>query len=626
MAGAAADPDPDLQRGLALLNEGRASSALEALNGYALRCRCSEGELLRGRALLELERPQSALEAFRTALQLEPSLLAARLHAVLALERLGRWEEASVELELALAGPALPDSLRGTLAERRAANGERQRLQRAGARHPPPRRLGDKVNSPADDFMPLLSADGRRLSFTSNRPGGLDPLGRAGVHREDFWTCLRTPGGEWGTARLLDPPFNTVTSEGSGTLSADGRLFVFSACGRPEGAGDCDLFLAEWTGSDWTPPRPLTDVNGPGWDSQPALAPDGTWLLFASDRPGGQGGRDLWIARRQADGGYGDPLNAGGVLNTAGHEAGPFLHADGHSLYFSSDGRVGFGGLDLFHSRLDGEGRWSPPVNLGPPFSTLEPDLGFCLSADGATTLFSSRRDGRPDLDLYESRAPSCCPPDPMIALTGKVMELGSGRPLAARLRLEGLEQASERAELRCGEDGSFTLLAGSGPHLLFADAPEHLFSCLPVILGSTPTRATGEGKAWTVAAEDTLVVWLSPLLPGAHTVLPMVRFAFDRAELQPEGLPVLEHTRDWLLSHPEAQVELRGHTDDVGGDAYNLELSLRRALAVKVWLVAAGIPETKIQTLGRGRREPLSPGTDEASRSANRRTELWLR
>ncbi len=612
--------DPDLQRGLACLNSGQAQQALAALTTYAQRCRCAEGEFLTGRALLEFERPQSALVAFQAALALDPRHLPARLHATLALEKLERWEEAARELRLALAAD-LADSLRRDVEQRLMADGERHKLQQAGARLPAPRRLGDKVNSPADDFMPLLSLDGRHLWFTSNRPGGLDPQGRGCVFREDFWRSERT-GPDWGTARLVDPPFNTAGSEGSGSFSADGRLFVFSACGRPSG-GDCDLFLSEWTAGGWSLPRPLARLNSPGWESQPALAPDGTWLLFASDRPGGLGGQDLWLARRDADGQFGAPQNAA-PLNTAGQEAGPFLHADGYDLYFSSDGRIGFGGLDLFHSRLAPDGSWSAPRNLGPPFSTAQPDLGLCLSADARTALFSSRRDARPDLDLYESQVPACCPPDPVFQLTGRVVDAASGRPLAARVKLESLEPGnSTPGERLCDADGLFTCVLVGGRHLLFADAPDHLFACQPVLAGEA-ARTDGGPKSWRASA-DTLLVRLQPLEAGAHLALPMVRFAFNRAELRPDGLPVLEQVLAWLQARPGTPVELRGHTDDVGSDLYNLELSQRRAQAVKDWLVARGVPEMQISTRGLGMREPLRTEAGEAARAANRRTELWL-
>lgn len=487
------------------------------------------------------------------------------------------------------------------------------------------KRLSDKVNSPSDDYLPWLSLDGLLLGFTSNRPGGLDPTGRAGVFREDLWLSRREPGGPWSAARLWEGPANTSGSEGSGSLSADGRLLVFSACDRLGGAGDCDLFLMEWTGAGWGEPRPLAAVNGPQWDSHPALAPDGSWLVFASDRPGGQGGRDLWISRRGADGAFGTPEPGGPVLNTAGHEAGPFLHADGRSLYFSSDGRPGLGGLDLFFSRGDGRGGWSVPIHLDPPFNTPQPDLGLSLTVDGRTAVFSSRVEGRPDLDLVESPAPPCCLPDPALLVHGRLLQAGSGLPLDGEVKLVPLDKAAPGSYRTLARQGDFTLAPTRIRWLLTAQAPGHLFTTLTLdfkVAGHA--RQAGD---LTPAAGDTLVVWLQPLEAGAELTLRGVEFAFNRWDLAASSLPALEAMRDWLLEHPGFQAELRGHTDDVGTDAWNDELSLRRAGAVRDWLAAQGVPISDLQVSGAGRREPLVPGRDAASRARNRRTELrWLK
>lgn len=487
------------------------------------------------------------------------------------------------------------------------------------------KRLSDKVNSPSDDYLPWLSLDGLTLGFTSNRPGGLDPLGRAGVYREDLWTARLEPGGPWSPATLLPGPINTIGSEGSGSISADGRLLLFSACGRPDGAGDCDLYLSEWTTGGWGQPRPLAEINSPHWDSHPALAPDGSWLLFASDRPGGMGGRDLWLSRRSEDGRFLPPAPAGPVLNTPGNEAGPFLHADGRSLYFSSDGRPGLGGLDLFFSRGDGHGGWSAPVHLDPPFNTPQPDLGFCLTVDGRTALFSSRVEGRPDLDLVESPAPPCCLPDPALLVHGRLLQVGSGLPLDGEVKLVPLDDATPAPFRTFARDGHFTLAPTRIRCLLSAQAPGHLFTTLTVDFHE-PGRQRNPGDL-SPSPGDTLVVWLQPLLPGAELALRGVEFAFNRWDLANSSLPALEAIREWLLEHPGFQVELRGHTDDVGTDSWNDELSLRRAGAVRDWLEAQGVPISDLQASGAGRREPLVPGRDAASRALNRRTELrWLK
>jgi len=409
---------------------------------------------------------------------------------------------------------------------------------------PVPRRLDDHVNSPDDEYLPHLSPDGRRLTFTSNRPGGLDWEGRAGLHREDLWESEWQPEGGWSPAALLAGAVNTPQPEGSVSVRADGREMVFGACDRATGLSGCDLYLSSLTENGWSAGVPLAALNGPGWDSQPALSADGRLLIFASDRPGGLGGSDLWLSARDSLDAFGPPLNLGAPVNSSGNEAGPFLHLDGSSLYFSSDGHGGLGGLDLFFSRRGEAGSWSEPVNLGPPLSTEHPDLGLCVAADGRRAVFSSRRGGRPDLDLYETRLPDCCPAQPVLLLGGN----------------EGQEAVTLKP---------------------------------------------------------------APLRPGESVTLGALRFDLDRSELRPEGLPLLQQLAELLAARPELRIELRGHTDDQGDAHHNLELSLRRAQAVKDWLAAAGIDPARIEANGAGNREPLFPGRDEAARAANRRTEL---
>ena len=595
--------DGDVQlrdRGLALLHARSLDEALASFEGYEASCQCAEGAFLTGRALLELERPQSAAAAFQRTLQQEPGHDAARLHLARAWERLGLHAKADSLLRTASSTAARGDAIPiGQVVAGMGPDAPRVK----------PKVLPGRVNSPSDDFLPWQSLDGEQLLFTSNRPGGLDPTGRAGLFREDLWQSRRLPDGSWESARLLER-LNTQASEGGASQSADGRLLVFGACDRPLAPAGCDLLLSQWLGESWSPPQSIELVNSSWWESQPALSAEGRWLIFASNRPGGLGGRDLWLSQMDSLGSFGQPVNLGAPVNSPGEEAGPFLHADGRSLYFSSDGHEGLGGLDLFLSRLGEDGRWSAPVNLGSPFSTKDPDLGLCLDASGRRALFSSRREGQ-DLDLFEAILPECCPAEARRLLRGRVVEEGSGRPLSARVRLEPLlgpqpEWCSQEADAL----GRFTLVAPEGDGLLFADHPGHLYAC-----------------RWIQGSQhDSLLVELTPLGPGKRMVLESIHFAFNEAKLPDHAHRVLEPLRRLLDQHGELIAELRGHTDDVGSARHNRELSLRRAQAVGAWLVAHGVQKEQITCMGAGASEPLIPGENEAARASNRRTELWLR
>lgn len=620
------------QEGLALLADGDARRALASFTAWEDDCRCAEGAFLVGRALFELERPESAIEAFQRALSLEPGYRPALFHLSLALERVGRYGEAADRMAQWLAasrGAAAGDSLRSATDRRMKLNRERQRIAEYSAANPAPERLGDKVNSAADDYMPVLRLDGRALAFTSNRAGGWDRSGRGEVYREDFWTSDRIGPGpkDWSPARLLEGALNGPESEGAGSLSGDGRQLVFSACSRSDGLGDCDLYEARLSGGGWSAGRNLgAAVNGPSWDSHPALSADGDRLIFASNRPGGLGGSDLWICERLDGGGWGAPVNLGAPINTEGAENGPYLHADGRSLYFSSDGHPGFGGQDIFYSRQRPDGTWSEPANLGPPICTPEPDLGFTVSADATQSYFSSRRDGWESLDLYRCAVPACCRPDPAWLLAGRVVDEADGHPLEARLRLETL--AGNRPawdELRSATDGSFAFPLTAGDFLLFVSAPEHLFASWLIRAGEPGEADQGLAILHLNGIEDSLRVELAPLEAGALAGLDHLLFDFDRATIRPESLPVLEQVLALLQENPGLRIELHGHTDDVGTEAYNQVLSERRATAVRDWLLARGIPPDRLATRGFGESEPVDPAKNDVARQRNRRTEILV-
>lgn len=260
-----------------------------------------------------------------------------------------------------------------------------------------PENMGAAVNSADDEYMPTLSADGRMLLFTR--------YNRA-TRQEDFYYC-RLIDGKWGKAVRMAEPVNSDQNEGSGCLSQDGRMLFFTACDRKDGAGRCDLYIAYRKGAGWSRPQNLGPaINTGGWESQPCLSIDGKSLFFASDRKGGQGGIDIWMSRL-VEGQWTTPVNLGPAINTAGTEKCPFLSFDGQKLYFSSNGHVGMGDMDLFVSTRVNDSTWGTPVNLGYPINTSGDESSLIVSPDGRTALFSSDKfGGQGLLDLYSFALP----------------------------------------------------------------------------------------------------------------------------------------------------------------------------------------------------------------------------
>ncbi len=281
--------------------------------------------------------------------------------------------------------------------------------------------LGPIVNSPYLEYAPAISVDGKTLYFVSNRPGSIpNPDGEPS---HDFWAATKenrydtvfhkpfnidpnSPYGEFG--------LNTWRNEGVMAITADQQMIFFTACDRPDGLGSCDIYVAEIQGDKWGKPKNLgPNVNTEHWESQPTITSDKSRLYFASNRPGGQGGIDIWYSDYDFEFDEWKPAkNLGPVINTPGMDWSPFIAADDRTLFFSSNGHEpNLGGLDFYYSRLDDQGNWSKPVNLGPPINTEEDEAFISLPGSGDIIYFASKREDLPgfqgDFDIFMAFVPT---------------------------------------------------------------------------------------------------------------------------------------------------------------------------------------------------------------------------
>jgi flagellar motor protein MotB len=600
-----------LEQGLRLHHQQQYSQAAEVLRTLLSRCPDNtDARLLLGRCLLDLGSSQDAARELETLCTLEPTHAEGLRQWTLALSREGRFAEAAQVCRRALALPGMSASEREALSAALETHQLREQLSLRDQPGEARWSLGPLVNSPCNDSMPALTVDGQQLFFTSDRSAGMDDCGTGGCCREDFWTSELTARG-WSSSRNAGPPINTWLSEGSGSFTATGTTVYFAACNREDGFGDCDLYRMERTASGWGPAVNLgPTINGPGWDSHPAISASGDLLVFSSNRAGGKGDSDLW-ASRWTDQGWSRPMNLGAPINTAGREETPFLHAGGKALYYCSSGHPGFGDLDLFFSRLEGlEG--SPPLNLGRPINGPGPDLGLAVAGEGQQGIYSSRAQGRSDLDLFGCRLPGDCRPDQARLLRGRVSNEDNGQALMARVRVDGLLNAHDIPLQWTAPDGRFGLVLPPGPLLVSASAPGYFFT----------SRLLEHGESWS---DSLLSLSLRPIRVGARAVLENLHFDFDLATLQPISGPVLEATRELLAENPGLVLELQGHTDSVGSDSYNLGLSHRRAESVRDWLLAHGVADTRLKAQGYGEALPVASNEHDAGRALNRRTEILV-
>ncbi|RMF52490.1 MAG: hypothetical protein D6750_02180 [Bacteroidetes bacterium] len=476
-----------------------------------------------------------------------------------------------------------------------------------------PINLGPQVNTPDEEYLPSLTADGQRLFFTSRRPrrerNPLEPSGDEDL----YWTEKDAQSGAWKSAQPVGPPINSPRNEGAAFFSSDGQWAFLTLCDRPDGLGSCDLYFSELKGLSWSEPRNLGPVvNSSAWESHPSLTHDRRRLYFASGRPGGLGGSDLWYTDF-VNGAWQPPVNVGPPVNTPGDEYSPMIAADGRTLYFASDWHPGMGGMDLFVTYLTDTG-WTVPRNLGYPLNTPGDEQTLCIDAKGEIGYIALvRPEGLGKHDLYAFPLwPEIRPRETATYVKGRVEDAQTQAPLSAWIKIVDIRSRDTLRLLRSNAaTGEFLVSLPLGRrYAFFAEAPGYLFY----------------SGHFDLAERDTvyhLTISLERIRKGGRLLLRNIFFDFDKADLRPESEVELEQVVRLLQENPQWRVEVQGHTDSMGTAAYNLALSQRRAEAVRQFLIARGIDVKRIVARGYGATKPLADNRTEAGRALNRRTEI---
>jgi OmpA-OmpF porin, OOP family len=382
----------------------------------------------------------------------------------------------------------------------------------------------------------------------------------------------------------ISPNINSQFNEGTSTISADGRTLIFTNCeGRP-GLGSCDLFISYKTGDEWSVPENLgKNVNSVSWDSQPSLSADGRKLYFISDRAGGKGKRDIWLSVKDRNNQWGKAINPGSPINSAEDEVSPFIHVNGTTLFFASTGFPGFGGFDLYKSELK-DSVWSEPVNLGYPLNTHEDQVSLFVSTNGKRGYYSYERiktTGQKESLLYYFNFPSEGILDyKSIYLTGHVYDIETSEPLGATIELYPLGESEPLSIFNSDpETGEyFSILSENTKIALYVERQGYLF----------------ESQTFEINAElgDQIRkdIYLLPIKPGNLVRLNNIFFELNSASLTEESITELLKISRFLAENPGVKIKIAGHTDDLGSDDYNLQLSERRAKAVYDFMISQDI------------------------------------
>lgn len=475
--------------------------------------------------------------------------------------------------------------------------------------------IGPAVNTRDDEYWPSLTADGQTLMFTRQVYSDYYPSAM-GNSQEDFYLSFLS-GNVWQKALPAGEPLNTRNNEGAQTLSSNGKYMYFTACERSGGLGSCDIYFSAFRNGGWSVPVNLGwPVNTTGWESTPSVSADGNLLIFSSNRPGGIGGKDLWSSSITKKGTWSNPVNLGKSINTAGDEMSPFIHFDGKTLYFASDGRPGMGGLDIYMSRLINDSTWSEAQNLGYPINTSSDDMGLIIDAGGQKAYFSSKRDNENGKDIFCFVPDESFRPDPVSYIKGKVADRVTGKFLKADYKLINLSSNKITVMNTTDEEGNFLVCLPSGNNYgINISKSGYLFYSESFMF---------EGLH---SAVEPLIkrIYLSPLNVGEKMQLSNVFYEVDSWELKKESVNELNNLVDLLDATKDLIVEIGGYTDSTGTNEYNLVLSEKRARSVVDYLISKGISSARLKYKGYGNTSPIGNNITVEGRKLNRRTEMKI-
>ncbi len=468
-----------------------------------------------------------------------------------------------------------------------------------------PVNMGDSINSEKSEYYPSVTFDDSLLVFTKRGEG----------FREDFMqSTLRN--GVFSKATLINGDINNEPSKGAITVSSDGDWLIFAG-NFHRGYGDFDLYISYATPQGWSEPENLgPNINSGYWDSSPCLSPDNRVLYFSSNRPGGIGGKDLYMSNRLANGKWGPAINMGPFINTIGDETAPYMHADNQSFYFTSDGLPGYGGTDLFICRRDANGDFSKPENLGYPINTIENEGSICISSNGLTAYYASdRADTRGGLDLYTFSLREDIRPHKTLFVKGKVFDAKTNKGLPCAVEL--IDNSNNKALMRIQTDelGKYYIPLPSGKDYTFTvNRKGYLFYSELYELSKKQSDSTYQKD-----------IALQPVELNTITAFKNIQFQTNSYQLLPVSLIELDKLLQVLNDNPAVKIQINGHTDNTGKESDNLILSTNRAKSVVDYLVSKGIDLKRLSFKGYGSSKPLADNVSEEGRSKNRRTEFEI-
>ena len=481
-------------------------------------------------------------------------------------------------------------------------------------------KLPASINTSAREYGTTESIDGKSILFV-RRYSSSDELMIATKEGDDY---VVTPG---------FAEFDEFAEIGTFSFSANGKFVVFTSCNNRDGFGGCDLYYSRLKNEKWISPRNMGPViNTPAWESQPSLSADGNALYFSSNRKHGIGGKDIWISVRGGDGnGWTMPVNLGPNINTKDNEESPFIHADGYTLYFRSNGLPGMGDFDNYFSGRKGDHlSWSKATNMGYPINTIGHDGGLTVSLDGERGYTSTDREflenkkTNTNLEVFSFPIPDFAKPILTTYLKVNVVDAVTKRLLSAN-KIELVDGESGVVLSRNkAEDGVFvTSLPKGKSYGLSIEMEDYIFQSRYFDL--TGFNSALDPFIITIEmvpipkAESPDIVYDTPV------ILNNIFFETGSTKLKEVSMVEIKRLAETLKTQPALKIRLLGHTDNVGDAIDNKILSEARAKAVYGVLITHGIESSRLSYIGIGEEDPIDTNETDYGRQQNRRTEFIL-
>jgi peptidoglycan-associated lipoprotein len=445
------------------------------------------------------------------------------------------------------------------------------------------------INSKESDFSPAYGRDDfGMIYFTSSRDGvaGKKTHGATGQNFTDIFESKVDKKAKWSTPVPVEG-INSEFEDGTPSFTSDYKELYFTRCeaGKREKKG-CVIMYSRKTGDKWGDPKNIGIMPDSLVAAHPSISKDGLTLYFVSDLAGGFGKKDIWKVTRIRQGdAWSKPVNLGPDINTPGDELFPYIREDG-TLYFSSDGLIGMGGLDIFKAVAQPDGSWIVQ-NMKPPINSFADDFGIAFEDGSEKGIFSSTRKGKGNDELYSFELPPL-----RFNVTGLVKDEKTGTPITGSVvQLIASDGSNLQAETGTGGDFKFALKADV----------DYIF------LASKRGYLNGKEKETTKGQDKSREFMVTILLTAIDKPieLPNILYDFGKWDLRPESMVSLDKLVETLIDNPNVTIELMSHTDSRDTEEYNLTLSQKRAQVVVQYLIEKGIESQRLEAKGYGESTP---------------------